>query len=259
MCSSIIFRPAPADDLVKATDTARSMVLRYGMDKELGHVAYERERQPMLGPMAGTGGIHGNSPTTACPCCQGQLHKIGEDVGEVLDVIPAILRVLRTVRPKYACRRCTDGVVQAKVLPRLFADGRGTEEIAGQLTGFSGILQVDGYAAYKALARGHGAAIQLAVCLAHARRTFVEVYKTTQSPFAREVIERLQAVYVIKAEIAAGLKLRRHWGEEYTEAVHHAEDDKSGNEGGQDGKPPRQNLAHVQRCDVGSACRYIPH
>lgn len=38
-----------ADDLVKATDTARSMVLRYGMDKDLGHVAYERERPPMVG------------------------------------------------------------------------------------------------------------------------------------------------------------------------------------------------------------------
>ena len=60
---------------------------------------------------------------TACPCCQGQLHKIGEDVSEVLDVIPAILRVLRTVRPKYACRGCTDGVVQAKVLPRLIESG----------------------------------------------------------------------------------------------------------------------------------------
>jgi cell division protease FtsH len=34
---------------VKATDTARSMVLRYGMDKDLGHVAYERERPPVLG------------------------------------------------------------------------------------------------------------------------------------------------------------------------------------------------------------------
>jgi cell division protease FtsH len=39
-----------ADDLVKATNTARSMVLRYGMDKDLGHVAYERERPPMFGP-----------------------------------------------------------------------------------------------------------------------------------------------------------------------------------------------------------------
>ena len=37
-----------ADDLVKATDIARSMVLRYGMDKDLGHVAYERERPPLL-------------------------------------------------------------------------------------------------------------------------------------------------------------------------------------------------------------------
>jgi len=41
--------------------------------------------------------------TTACRCCAGRLHKIGEDVNEVLDVIPAILRVLRTIRPKYAC------------------------------------------------------------------------------------------------------------------------------------------------------------
>lgn len=44
-----------ADDLVKATDIARSMVLRYGMDKELGHVAYERERQPMIGPTQAAG------------------------------------------------------------------------------------------------------------------------------------------------------------------------------------------------------------
>ncbi|WP_249814971.1 IS66 family transposase [Bradyrhizobium barranii] len=41
----------------------------------------------------------------------------------MLDVIPAILRVLRTIRPKYGCRGCTDGVVQAKVLPRLIEGG----------------------------------------------------------------------------------------------------------------------------------------
>jgi len=37
-----------------------------------------------------------------------------------------------------------------------------TAGIAAQLTRFSGILQVDGCAAYKALARNHGGAIQLA-------------------------------------------------------------------------------------------------
>ena len=61
--------------------------------------------------------------TTVCPCCQGQLHKIGEDINEVLDVIPAILRVLRIIRPKYGCRSCTDGVVQAKASPRLIESG----------------------------------------------------------------------------------------------------------------------------------------
>jgi len=37
-----------ADDLAKATDIAREMVTRYGMDEELGYVAYEPLRQSML-------------------------------------------------------------------------------------------------------------------------------------------------------------------------------------------------------------------
>jgi cell division protease FtsH len=38
-----------ADDLVKVTDIARSMVMRYGMEEKLGHVAYEAERPLFLG------------------------------------------------------------------------------------------------------------------------------------------------------------------------------------------------------------------
>jgi cell division protease FtsH len=38
-----------ADDLAKVTDIARSMVMRYGMVKSLGFVAYEEERAPFLG------------------------------------------------------------------------------------------------------------------------------------------------------------------------------------------------------------------
>jgi hypothetical protein len=41
-----------------------------------------------------------------CPCCQRKLHCIGEDRGERLDIVPAQFRVLVTVRPKYACRKC---------------------------------------------------------------------------------------------------------------------------------------------------------
>lgn len=38
--------------------------------------------------------------------CGGDLHCIGEDVSERLDVIPAQFRVIVTRRPKYACRSC---------------------------------------------------------------------------------------------------------------------------------------------------------
>ena len=51
--------------------------------------------------------------TTLCPCGCGEMTRIGEDVSERLDVVPAQLRVLVTRRPKYACRRCSGAVVQA--------------------------------------------------------------------------------------------------------------------------------------------------
>jgi cell division protease FtsH len=36
------------DDLAKATDIARSMVMRFGMDKTLGQVSYETEPTPLM-------------------------------------------------------------------------------------------------------------------------------------------------------------------------------------------------------------------
>jgi transposase len=54
----------------------------------------------------------------ACPCCQGKLHRIGEDVSEMLDVVPAIIRVKRIHRPRYGCRACESAVVQAPAPPR---------------------------------------------------------------------------------------------------------------------------------------------
>jgi transposase len=256
--------------------------------------------------------------TTVCPCCAGALHRIGEDVNDVVDRVPAVLRILRTIRPKYACRACEGAVVQAKARPRLiesgmastalvawiaaakfawgstlyrqaqilaghglnidrqtlarwmkqaawtakgvyelqlatmhgharlfcdetpvrvldpgrgrtkicqfwahatddrswkgpappavayvFAGGRGKKEIAAQLSGFEGVLQVDGYGAYTSLAgdKKNAGKIRLAFCLVHARRNFVDVHKTTNSPFAKEVIERIAAVYAIEKRI----------------------------------------------------------
>ena len=63
----------------------------------------------------------------ACPCCRGQLHRIGEDVSERLDILPARFRVLVTRRPKYACRACEEVVVQAPAPTRLIEGGIPTE------------------------------------------------------------------------------------------------------------------------------------
>ena len=58
---------------------------------------------------------------TGCPCCQGPLHRIGEDVSRRLDIIPVQYRRLVTHRPKYACRSCEGSVVQAPAPERLIS------------------------------------------------------------------------------------------------------------------------------------------
>lgn len=71
--------------------------------------------------------------STVCPCRSGTLHRIGEDVSERLDIIPAQFRVLVTRRPKYACRTCQDVVVQAPAPARLIEGGLPTEATVTQV------------------------------------------------------------------------------------------------------------------------------
>jgi transposase len=263
--------------------------------------------------------------STACPCCGGALHIIGEDTSERLDKVPAKLRVIVTRRPKYACRACEKagsdevaGVIQAPAplrliegglptealvadvlvakyadhLPlyrqaqmfaregvnldrstlahwvgfaafelaplharlveilkssgKLFADetrcpvldpgrgrtktgylwaiarddrpwggtdppavayhyapGRGAEHAVRHLAGFSGILQVDGYAAYEALTNGArtGGPVTLAFCWSHFRRKFYEIAKAGDAPIATEALQRIGALYDIEVGI----------------------------------------------------------
>ena len=70
---------------------------------------------------------------TRCPCGCGEMTKIGEDVSERLDVIPAQLRVLVTRRPKYACRRCSGAVVQAHAPEHIVPGGLPTEALIAQV------------------------------------------------------------------------------------------------------------------------------
>ena len=249
----------------------------------------------------------------ACPCCRNPLHRIGEDISERLDIVPAQLRVLVVRRPKYACRACeavvqvpaparviegglpTDALVaqvlvskyadhlplyrqaqiyarqgisldrstladwvgraawhlrpvherllaQLKASPRLFADettapvldpGRGQTKTGqlfayarddrpwggtdppgvayvyapdrkaarpiAHLAGFAGVLQVDGYSGYRALAGGHQ--VTLAFCWAHVRRRFYELAAAGAAPIASEALTRIAELYRIESDI----------------------------------------------------------
>ena len=251
-----------------------------------------------------------------CPCCCGPLHQIGEDQTEMLDYVPAQLRVRVIRRPRYGCRACEAAVMQApaperpidggmatealiahvlvskyadhlplyrqsQILarqgvvldrstlctwvgracwwlaplhelvlgtvlssPTLFADdttlpvldpGRGKTKTgrlwcyavdarpwngpghpaaayvysedrrgahpASHLKDFRGVLQVDGYAGFARLVSAEAdQSVQLAFCLAHARRKFYDVHAATTSPIALEALQRIAALYAIEAE-----------------------------------------------------------
>jgi transposase len=67
--------------------------------------------------------VHVHEPTS-CQCgqCGNALLKIGEDITEQLDIIPAQFFVHRHIRPKYTCRTC-DTVVAEPVPPAIIEGG----------------------------------------------------------------------------------------------------------------------------------------
>ena len=260
-----------------------------------------------------------------CPCCNGDLHVIGEDVSKRLDKKPAQMRVIVTRRPRFGCRNCEKngadevaGIIQApaparliegglpteafvadvvvskhadhlplyrqsqilarqgvrierstlaqwvgaaaaelqplhdhllahlRASPKLFCDetrcpvldpgrgktkkgflwaiarddrpwggadppavayayapGRGAEHAVRLLDGFSGVLQVDGYAAYNRLAAPSrvGGPVTLAFCWSHLRRQFYEVYVGGNAPIATEALARIKRLYDTEADI----------------------------------------------------------
>lgn len=59
---------------------------------------------------------------TACPACGNRLTKLGEDISEMLEYVPASFKVIRHVRPKLGCT-CCDCIVQAPAASRPIARG----------------------------------------------------------------------------------------------------------------------------------------
>ena len=68
--------------------------------------------------------VHPPEHTERCACagCDGVLRLLGQDVAEVLEIVPARFKVIRHVRPKYSCSKCQT-ITQAAAPSRPIARG----------------------------------------------------------------------------------------------------------------------------------------
>src|SRR5690606_41695364 len=94
----------------------------------------------------------------------------------------------------------------------MYAPGRGAEHATRHLAGFSGVLQVDGYVAYRQLTdqKRVGGPLGLAHCWSHFRRQFYDIAKSGNAPIASEALVRIAGLYGIEAEISGQSAEARH-------------------------------------------------
>jgi transposase len=50
-----------------------------------------------------------------CGCCGHGLHRMGEETGEQLEFIPASIKVIEHIRPKYSCRHCEQQGIETPI------------------------------------------------------------------------------------------------------------------------------------------------
>jgi transposase len=68
-----------------------------------------------------------------CPHDGTALQRIGEETSEQLDYIPAVVRVLKHIRPKYACPCCRNGVRTAPVPLSIFPKSLATPSLLAHI------------------------------------------------------------------------------------------------------------------------------
>jgi transposase len=93
---------------------------------------------------------------------------------------------------------------------------------AAHLSGFKGILHVDGYKGFERLTASGD--VTLAACWAHMRRKFYDVAQATNAPAAHEALARIAAIYAVETEARgqpppARLALRRERARPLVEAL----------------------------------------
>ncbi len=73
-----------------------------------------------------------------CTCCGHALHRMGEEISEQIEFIPAQIRVIKNIRPKYSCRTCetqgTEVAIQiAEVPPSIIPKSMATPSLLAQI------------------------------------------------------------------------------------------------------------------------------
>jgi hypothetical protein len=104
--------------------------------------------------------------------------------------------------------RCGGSTDPPAVLFRYSPDRKG-EHPCAHLRNFRGILQADGYAGFNGLYDRPKDPLTEAACWAHARRKYFEVYEASDSPLAREALDRIGALYEIEESIRGKLPDQR--------------------------------------------------
>lgn len=120
-------------------------------------------RQPLPDHLPRTDVVH--EGPCVCPDCGGAMRRMGEDVTEQLDYVPASFRVVRHVRPRLSCRSC-ERIVQAPLPSMPIERGRPRCRAARKCAG----IQIRRPSAALP-AVGHLRAPERRPCPVHARRS----------------------------------------------------------------------------------------
>jgi transposase len=70
------------------------------------HTRKKSGRKPLPEGLPRVEVVHDLAAEEKICSCGSELSRIGEEVSEQLDIVPAKIQVIRNIRPKYACRQC---------------------------------------------------------------------------------------------------------------------------------------------------------
>ena len=115
-------------DLVEAATEAKSVAAI--PEPRPAQDAQKPARRPLPAHLPRERVVHATA--AACPCCGGQLRKLGEDITETLELVPAAWKVIQHVREKFSCRQC-EHITQAPAPSHSIARGRAGSNLLAQV------------------------------------------------------------------------------------------------------------------------------